>query len=319
MRATRRFVRRQRSWFRRDAAHHLVRRRPRRPGSTPSRSVITDRTIERVSDRAAPRVLLGHGTENDFVVLPDPDGDVWPETRLDAAWSAGCATAAPVSAATACCASSAPCTSPMRRGARRALALRMVHGPPQRRRRRTRRCAATASGCSCTSCVTEGLLDRAAARPASWSAPAAGRAGSGRTPDGDLLGRHGPGPAVRRGQAQVAGATFSGLAVSMGNPHLACLTDVDDRRPGPRPRRPVRPGALPRRRQRRADHVLEPARTSGSGCRARRGGDPVRDRGVRGGLRGAAATGTEGTVVVDVPGGACRCRSTGTTVLTGPP
>lgn len=32
-----------------------------------------------------PRVLLGHGTENDFVVLPDPDGAVWPESRLDAA------------------------------------------------------------------------------------------------------------------------------------------------------------------------------------------------------------------------------------------
>ena len=28
------------------------------------------------------RVLKGHGTENDFVVLPDPDGAVWPEDRL---------------------------------------------------------------------------------------------------------------------------------------------------------------------------------------------------------------------------------------------
>ena len=34
---------------------------------------------------STPRVLLGHGTENDFVVLPDPDGTVWPEDRLDAA------------------------------------------------------------------------------------------------------------------------------------------------------------------------------------------------------------------------------------------
>jgi diaminopimelate epimerase len=32
-----------------------------------------------------PRVLRGHGTENDFVVLPDPDGTRWPEDRLDAA------------------------------------------------------------------------------------------------------------------------------------------------------------------------------------------------------------------------------------------
>ena len=35
--------------------------------------------------QTGPRVLLGHGTENDFVVLPDPDGTVWPESRLDEA------------------------------------------------------------------------------------------------------------------------------------------------------------------------------------------------------------------------------------------
>ena len=28
-------------------------------------------------EQTGPRVLLGHGTENDFVVLPDPDGSVW--------------------------------------------------------------------------------------------------------------------------------------------------------------------------------------------------------------------------------------------------
>ena len=38
-----------------------------------------------MTDQTGPRVLLGHGTENDFVVLPDPDGAVWPEGRLDAA------------------------------------------------------------------------------------------------------------------------------------------------------------------------------------------------------------------------------------------
>ena len=38
-----------------------------------------------MSHQSSPRVLIGHGTENDFVVLPDPDGEVWPEARLDAA------------------------------------------------------------------------------------------------------------------------------------------------------------------------------------------------------------------------------------------
>ncbi len=38
-----------------------------------------------MTSQTAPRVLVGHGTENDFVVLPDPDGTVWPEHRLDAA------------------------------------------------------------------------------------------------------------------------------------------------------------------------------------------------------------------------------------------
>ena len=33
-------------------------------------------------EHPGPRVLKGHGTENDFIVLPDPDGTVWPEERL---------------------------------------------------------------------------------------------------------------------------------------------------------------------------------------------------------------------------------------------
>src|SRR4029453_3403026 len=62
--------------------HRVVRRGP--PG--PARH--GHRRDHRPYDRTvinAPRVLLGHGTENDFVVLPDPDGTVWAGDRLDAA------------------------------------------------------------------------------------------------------------------------------------------------------------------------------------------------------------------------------------------
>ena len=62
--------------------HHLVRRGPPRPGDAVTAR--DHRPYDRARDRP-PRVLLGHGTENDFVVLPDPDGTVWPEDRLDAA------------------------------------------------------------------------------------------------------------------------------------------------------------------------------------------------------------------------------------------
>jgi diaminopimelate epimerase len=37
----------------------------------------------------------------------------------------------------------------------------------------------------------------------------------------------GPARAFGEGKATVGGQVFDGLAVSMGNPHLACLTDVD--------------------------------------------------------------------------------------------
>ena len=62
----------------------LVRRRPPRPARR-GRSAAQGPYDRAVTDPATPRVLLGHGTENDFVVLPDPDGTVWPEDRLDAA------------------------------------------------------------------------------------------------------------------------------------------------------------------------------------------------------------------------------------------
>ena len=133
---TRRFVRRQRSWFRRDAAAHLVRRRPARPGrrgrrarSPPVRSARDVAAGSAGAHRARHRERLrrpARPRRHRLAGVPAGRGD----------WSAGCATAGPASAATACCASSAAVHVP---DAAAVLgddldALRVVHGPPQRRR-----------------------------------------------------------------------------------------------------------------------------------------------------------------------------------------
>ena len=57
------------------------------------------------------------------------------------------------------------------------------------------------------------------------------------------------GPADRRrGQHRAAstGRAFAGIAVDVGNPHLACVTDADDRRAGPHPAARARSGRCSR-------------------------------------------------------------------------
>ena len=71
VRATRRFVRRQRSWFRRD--RRITWLDPRPGPARPALAPRSDR-LGRPSRPAMIRFAKGHGTENDFVVLPDPDG-----------------------------------------------------------------------------------------------------------------------------------------------------------------------------------------------------------------------------------------------------
>ena len=85
--------------------------------------------------------------------------------------------------------------------------------------------------------VSEGLLDRPRAGPASSSAPAADPAGSGppaTATTGSTWGR--PGRSARAPPA-LAAAAFPGSAVSMGNPHLVCLTDAISTRSISRSRR----------------------------------------------------------------------------------
>jgi diaminopimelate epimerase len=124
------------------------------------------------------------------------------------------------------------------------------------------------------------------------------------------------------GKAEVGGRTFAGVAVSMGNPHLACLTDVDvdalDLRGTPE----FDPSLFPDGVNVELVNVLSP----GAHVRLR-----VVERGVgetRSCGTGACAAGyaaltaaglAEGTVLVDVPGGRLSVAVTpGTTVLTGP-
>jgi diaminopimelate epimerase len=49
----------------------------------------------------------------------------------------------------------------------------------------------------------------------------------GASPDGGYWVDMGPAVPLGPGEARIAGVSFPGLGVSMGNPHLACLTDVE--------------------------------------------------------------------------------------------
>jgi diaminopimelate epimerase len=144
----------------------------------------------------------------------------------------------------------------------------------------------------------------------------------GATPEGRYWVDMGPAREFGSGKADLGGQTFGGLAVSMGNPHLAALTDVDvdtldlTRAPD------VDPELFPEGVNVELVNVLEPA----AHIRMR-----VVERGVgetRSCGTGACAAAyaalvaegrTEGAVAVDVPGGRLSVQVTrGTTILTGP-
>ena len=118
--------------------------------------------------RAAPRLARGrtdfwkgHGTENDFVLLADPDGT--PSTSPPS-WSRRSATAARASAATACSGRSAPRErrpgGRSRRGARPSGSWTTATPTA-----RSRRCAATASGCFARYLVDQRASTRATPLP----------------------------------------------------------------------------------------------------------------------------------------------------------
>ena len=276
-----------------------------------------------MSDQASPRVLRGHGTENDFVVLPDPDGHVWPESRLDAAMVRRL------------------CDRRAGLGGDGVLrVVRTTHVPdaPEVLGDALDSCEwfmdhRNADGSHAEMCgngirlflhvlVTEGLLDRSTCEAGVLVGTRGGPRRVGATPDGDYWVDMGPARPFGEGKASLSGQVFSGLAVSMGNPHLACLTDVDldslDLSAAPT----FDTALFPEGVNVEVIEVLEP----GAHIRLR-----VFERGVgetRSCGTGACAAAyaalvaggrTEGTVVVDVPGGRLSVQvDAGTTVLTGP-
>jgi diaminopimelate epimerase len=276
-----------------------------------------------VSDQTSPRVLLGHGTENDFVVLPDPDGSVWPEARLDEALVRRL------------------CDRRAGLGGDGVLrVVRSVHVPdaPAVLGEALGACEwfmdhRNADGSHAEMCgngirlflhvlVSEGLLDRAACEAGVLVGTRGGPRRVGATPAGDYWVDMGPARPFGEGEARVSGQVFAGLAVSMGNPHLACLTDVAvdslDLATAPT----FDPALFPEGVNIELINVVEPGRH----IRLR-----VHERGVgetRSCGTGACAAAyaalvadgrTGGTVVVDVPGGRLSVQvDPGTTVLTGP-
>ena len=270
-----------------------------------------------------PRVLLGHGTENDFVVLPDPDGTVWPEARLDPAMVRRL------------------CDRRAGLGGDGVLrVVRSVHvtDAPAVLGGALERCEwfmdhRNADGSHAEMCgngirlflhvlVTEGLLDRATCEAGVLVGTRGGPRRVGATPDGAYWVDMGPARPFGEGTAELAGRTFSGLAVSMGNPHLACVTDVDvDTLDLTTP-----PGfdvaLFPDGVNVELINVIE----AGTHVRLRvfeRGVGETRSCGTGACAAAyaalAASDATAGTVVVDVPGGRLSVQiDAGTTVLTGP-
>jgi diaminopimelate epimerase len=268
-------------------------------------------------------VLVGHGTENDFVVLPDADGTAWPEDRLDAAM--------------------------VRRLCERRSGLggdgvlrvvRSVHVPdaPDVLGVDLDRCEwfmdhRNADGSHAEMCgngirlflhvlVTEGLLDRSACADGVLVGTRGGPRRVGAAEGGGYWVDMGPARPFGNGEARLPGRVLPGRAVSMGNPHLACLTDVDvdtlDLTAVPE----VDPALFPDGVNVEVVNVVEP----GAHVRLRvseRGVGETRSCGT-GAVAAAwtaleAAGATTGTVAVDVPGGRLSVEVTpGTTVLTGP-
>ena len=276
-----------------------------------------------MTDATSDRVLLGHGTENDFVVLPDPDGSAWPEGRLTPALVRRlCDRRAGLGGD----------------GVLRVVPSRSVPDAAAVLGEDLGRCRwfmdhRNADGSTAEMCgngirlflhvlVTEGLLGRADCRAGVLVGTRGGARRVGTTDDGRYWVDMGPARPFGHGKATASGQVFDGLAVSLGNPHLACLTDVDVDTLDLAGQPEFDAGLFPEGVNVELVNVLEP----GAHVRLRvveRGVGETRSCGT--GACAAAyaalvAAGAEtGAVVVDVPGGRLEVQvRPATTVLTGP-
>jgi diaminopimelate epimerase len=281
-----------------------------------------------VTDAAGPRVLIGHGTENDFVVLPDPEGGVWPEDRLTAQLVRRlCDRRAGIGGD----------------GVLRVVRSVDVPDAAAALGEDLDRCEwfmdhRNADGSTAEMCgngirlflhvlVTEGLLDRAACTDGVLVGTRGGPRRVGAAADGGYWVDMGPARPFGRGTAQVAGRGYPGLAVSLGNPHLACLTDDDvaalDLTADPGFDRDLFPDGV---NVELVNVLRAPAEGADAHIRLRvveRGVGETRSCGTgacAAAFAALAAGGADaGTVVVDVPGGRLSVRADpGTTVLSGP-
>ena len=213
--------------------------------------------------------LKGHGTENDFVLLPDPDGSAHGD--LSPGWSRPCATGARASAPTACSGWSAPRRTTTRRPSRRAArpSGSWTTATPTAR---SRRCAATGCGSSpATSPTTRASTSR---RPL----PVGTRAGvkvltfDGRRWSASTWASP---SCTARPRSSVGDRSWPAQHVSMGNPHAVAFVDdlADAGHLLDAPEHDA--GDVPRRRQRRVRRAPRRAARRDAGARARLGGDPL--------------------------------------------
>jgi diaminopimelate epimerase len=161
----------------------------------------------------AMRFVKGHGTENDFVILPDPDGalDLAPETVARLCDRRAGIGADGVLRVVRAKAADDPAAAALAGEAEWFMDYRNADG-------------SVAEMCgNGVRVFARYLVDSGLAAPGEWDL--ATRAGLRRvalSDTGDVSVDMGPPEYLGTGQASIAGRVYEGERISMGNPHLAC-------------------------------------------------------------------------------------------------